>query len=75
MENLKFESLKQFPSDFLSQVCEILNDDIKFKELEIILGNSGLTFESSLYKTQFTIQSQEELKFLKDFLNRLLIPA
>jgi hypothetical protein len=75
METIKFDYLKEFPVEFLSQISELLNDYEKFSELSKILLKSGLSFESSMYKKQFTVNSEEELKILKEYLNSILIPA
>ncbi len=75
MQTSKFERIEDFPMDFLSNIGEILNDSNKYTELEKILSKSGLMFESSLYKHQFTIHTNDELKKLKDLINKKLIPA
>lgn len=75
MESNNFDYLKQFPIDFLHQIEDILNDAEKFSELANLLEKSGLTFESTIYKKQFTIQTKAELVDLKDYLKKILIPA
>ena len=75
METIKFEYLKEFPIEFLGQISELLNDTDKFNELGNMLLKSGLSFESSMYKKRFTVNSRDELIYLKTFLKDILIPA
>ena len=72
MEKTENDKIKKLPIEFLIEISEILNDSGKFKRIDSILEKSALTFESDIFRKQFTIQSRAELKELRKSMNEHL---